>query len=127
MYVEDFKKLSLYQKSLDFYYAVYRFIDNNAMELSNEEKLKIRKMTVRIPVAIAAGIGQTNMKIRFKRLNMAKGLLEELKTMTSELLLKSRIEHEDDIELQYYYDQVIRLINSYFGWLSKNNKSKISI
>ena len=127
MYVEDFKKLSLYQKSLDFYYAVYRFIDNNAMELSNEEKLKIRKMTVRIPVAIAAGIGQMNMKIRFKRLNMAKGLLEELKTLTSELLLKSRIEHEDDIELQYYYDQVIRLINSYFGWLSKNNKSKISI
>ncbi|MEK5233475.1 four helix bundle protein [Lysinibacillus sp. FSL K6-0232] len=127
MYVEDFKKLSLYQNSLDFYYAVYRFIDNNAMELSNEEKLKIRKMTVRIPVAIAAGIGQMNMKIRFKRLNMAKGLLEELKTLTSELLLKSRIEHEDDIELQYYYDQVIRLINSYFGWLSKNNKSKISI
>lgn len=127
MYVENFKKLSLYQKSLDFYYAVYRFIDNNAMELSNEEKLKIRKMTVRIPVAIAAGIGQMNMKIRFKRLNMAKGLLEELKTLTSELLLKSRIEHEDDIELQYYYDQVIRLINSYFGWLSKNNKSKISI
>lgn len=97
------------------------------MELSNEEKLKIRKMTVRIPVAIAAGIGQTNMKIRFKRLNMAKGLLKELKTLTSELLLKSRIEHEDDIELQYYYDQVIRLINAYFGWLSKNNKSKISI
>jgi hypothetical protein len=96
------------------------------MELTSEEKLKIRKMVARIPVAIAAGIGQTNMKIRFKRLNTAKGLLVELEMLITELLRESRIKYENGIELSYYHGHVIRLMNSYFGWISKNNNPKIS-
>lgn len=124
MYVEDFRKLSLYQRSLECCYAVYRFIDNYAMELTSEEKFMIRKMASLIPAAVAAGIGQTNMKICFKRLNMAKGLLIELETLISELLRGERIKYEDSAELCYYQGHVIRLMNVYFGWLSKNNNPK---
>lgn len=119
VHVEDFRKLSLYQKSLDLCYAVYRFIENNAVVLKSEEELKIRKMAVRIPAAIAAGIGQTNMKIRFKSLNKAKGLLMELEVLMSKLVQVTEIKQAEYRKLQNYYGQLIRLMNGYFSWMSK--------
>jgi four helix bundle protein len=125
VHVEDFRKLSLYQKSLDLCYAVYRFIDKNAEELSDQEKLKIRKIAVRISAVIAGGIGQTNMKIRFKSLNKAKGLLMELEVLMSKLVRVTEIKQTEYRGLQDYYDQLIRLMNAYFSWMSKK-RIKIS-
>lgn len=120
MYVESFRKLDLYEKSHDLCFAVYRFVEEQAVQLNGEELLKVRRLATYVPAKIAKAIGQTNMKFRFKYLNEAKDALQTMKQVITQLLKKPGIKHEDVHEMDFYHDQVIKLMNAYFGWMSKS-------
>lgn len=120
MHVENFRKLRLYDKSLDLCFATYQFVQENQKKIDNVEAQKIRKLAITIPAWIAIAVGQTNMKVRFKLLNKAKDSLLELQKLVTELHEKLPIHYESGFILVCCQDELVKLLHAYFGWLSKN-------
>lgn len=120
--VEEFKKSALYLRSLDLHFEVNQFLKMKGDILDMNERRKLQKYATTAPRKIAHGMGQTNMKIRFKKLNEAKNSLLQL-----QLLLEGAIKRQGSKLAEYkkvedYSIQVLKLFNYYFGQLKRKKQ-----
>ncbi|WP_430789098.1 four helix bundle protein [Virgibacillus flavescens] len=119
MRVENFRKYTLYDRSLDLMIAIYRLIDNYALDPDDRQAKELYRCAIKIPKLIASGIGQTNMNVRIKRLNMAKEKLEYLQGAIRFYEKQRHIDNQYLDEIEDNRIQVIKLMNGYFGWLKE--------
>lgn len=123
MWVPDFRKNVLYQRSLDLAHEVYRTVEEDGGNIGETEAIQLRKRAVRITKKITHAIVQQNIKMKFKSLNEAKLELELLLKQTYKLCDKKRIDEFNGFNIDCYADQVIKLVNNHFGKYSKRVKS----
>ncbi|RTQ93693.1 four helix bundle protein [Lysinibacillus telephonicus] len=123
MWVPDFRKNALYQRSLDLAHEVYRTVEEDGENIEETEAIQLRKRVVRITKKITHAIVQQNIKMKFKSLNEAKLELELLLKQVYKLCDKKRIDEFNGFNIDYYADQVIKLTNHYFGKYRKEKPS----
>src|SRR5690606_6711087 len=122
--VENFRTFDVYNRSIDLSMAVKQIINGCKADLTEYEVGVLYKNAVIIPNKIAAAIGQVNMKVRFKKLNEAKSTVIQLQTIMLDLKRRKKIDEQLWQEVDEYSIQVMKLLNGYFGWISKS-KEKI--
>lgn len=119
--LENYRALTLYKRSLDLVLAVYQFVENHKDYLNKQEAHELRKTAISITMNIAFGIGQVNMKICFKQLNVAKDdLLPMIVSRTQNLIGKYQLNSWEGEMIDDYSTQVTKLIKAHLAWLSKN-------
>lgn len=123
MWVPNFRKSALYQRSLDLIYEVYRTVDEDCDKIGEVEAMLLRKRAVRITKKVTHALVEQNIKMKFKNLNEAKEELELLLNQVYKLCDKKRIDEFNGFNIDYYADQVIKLVNNHFGKYSKRVKS----
>ncbi|MEH7076218.1 hypothetical protein [Neobacillus drentensis] len=116
---EDFKKLALYSRSLDLHIAVNNFLRVYGATLNDTDQLNIRRLTTTVSRKIALAMGQTNIKICFKKLNEAKKSLLQLQSMLKEAVSRQERGNAEFLKIENYSIQVLKLFNYYFGQLKK--------
>lgn len=124
MRVENFRKYNLYDRSLDLMIAIYRLIDNYALDPDDRQAKELYRCAIKIPKLFASGIGQTNMNVRVKRFNKAKDKLDDLRVAIIFYKEQSHIDRRCLDEIEENRVQLLKLMNGYFGWLSKTKYSK---
>lgn len=115
MWVPDFRKSALYQRSLDLFHEVYRTTEENGESIGEIETMLLRKQVLRITKKITHSLVQQNIKIKFKNLNEAKMELELLLKQVYKFCDKKRIEEFNGFNIDFYADQVMKLLNFHFG------------
>ncbi|MEL4026675.1 four helix bundle protein [Lysinibacillus endophyticus] len=115
MKMRDFRKNALYQRSLDLAHEVYRTVEEDGENIGEIEALQLRKQAVRITKKITHAIVQQNIKMKFKNLNEAKMELELLLKQVYKFCDKKRIEEFNGFNIDFYADQVMKLLNFHFG------------
>lgn len=121
--VEDFRAFDLYDRSVDLTIAISQAIKVCQGNLLEKEIEVIRKKAVIVPSKIAAAISQVNFKVRFKKLNEAKGILIQLKSIMFELTKRKKIDESSWQTVNSCSIDVMKLINGYFRWLGNGNAS----
>ncbi|WP_097075069.1 four helix bundle protein [Ureibacillus xyleni] len=119
MWVPDFRKNALYQRSLDVAHEVYRTVEEDSRNIRESEAIQLRKRAVRITKKITHAIVQQNIKMKFKSLNEAKLELELLLKQIYKLCDKKRIDEFNGFNIDCYADQVMKLLNFHFGEYKK--------
>ncbi|WP_026673767.1 four helix bundle protein [Alkalihalobacterium bogoriense] len=119
MWIQEFRKSALYQRSLELCEMVYRI--TTEVDLSEQEQLLLRKKVVRISSKIAKGISQHNVNIRFRNFNEAKKELLQLVELLQRLLHQQKLNDAFYDKFKNQSDHVARLLNYFFGQM-KNNK-----
>ncbi|MEC1767501.1 four helix bundle protein [Schinkia azotoformans] len=115
MWVQDFRKNALYQRSLDLAHEVYRTVEIDGENIGEKEAIQLRKRAVRITKKITHAIVQQNIKMKFKSLNEAKLELEMLLKQVYKLYDKKRIDEFSGFNIDCCANQVMKLLNFYFG------------
>lgn len=121
--VENFHDFNLYQRSLDLVKDIYNATQNG--NLLKAEANLIRKKSVAISSLIASAIAQANMKVRFKRLNEAKGILIQIRLFMLELKIKNKIDSSTWGKIEKRTIEVMKLLNAFFGYMKKSKYRKI--
>lgn len=119
MWVPDFRKNALYQRSLDLAHEVYRTVEEDGENIEETEAIQLRKRAVRITKKITHAIVQQNIKIKFKNLNEAKAELELLLKQVYNLCERKWIDEFNGFNIDFYADQVMKLLNFHFGEYKK--------
>lgn len=114
MWYSDFRKSVLYQRSLDLFHEVYRTIEEDENKLSKKEANILRNRVLRITKKITQAIVQ-QMKMKYKSLNESKNELEILLNQIYQLCNIKMIDEWNGFIIDYYADQVMKLLNYYFG------------
>ena len=117
MWIRDFRKNTLYQRSLELCEIVYQLVKTE--RLNEEEKSKLRYRVVRISSKIAKGISQHNVNNRFRNFNEAKKELLQLVELLQRLLHQQKMNDAFYDKFKKQSDHVARILNFYFG-KSKN-------
>jgi hypothetical protein len=115
MWVPDFRKSALYQRSLDLAHEVYRTVEEDAENIGETDAMQLRKRAVQIMKKITHAIVQQNIKMKFKSLNEAKLELEMLLEQVYKLCDKKRIDEFSGFNIDCYANQVMKLLNFHFG------------
>ena len=115
MWVPDFRKSALYQRSLDLFHEVYRTTEENRESIGKIETMLLRKRAVRITKKIMHSLVQQNIKMKFKNLNEAKLELEMLLKQVYKLCNGKKIDEFNGFNIDFYADHVLKLINYNFG------------
>lgn len=122
MWVPDFRKSALYQRSLDLSHEIYRTIDEDCEKIGETEAMHLRKRAVRITKKITHSLVQQNIKMKYKNLNEAKLELKLLLKQVYKLCDSKKIDEFNGFNIDYYADQVIKLTNHYFGKYRKDDE-----
>lgn len=120
MWVPDFRKSALYQRSLDLSHEIYRTVDEDYEKIGEIEAMQLRKRAVQITKKITHSLIQQNIKMKYKNLNESKGELGSLLEQIYQLCNERKIEDWNGFIIDYYADQVMKLINYSFGKYKKN-------
>ncbi len=120
MYVEDFRKLQIYDKAVKLCFTTYYYIEENQLDWS--DALKLKKVATRIPVKIAKASAQTNMKLQFKLLNEAKDKILELNQLSVQINQNSLIKRTTECNIELHTNELIKMLNALFGRLSNQPK-----
>jgi len=124
MRIDNFRNYDLYRCSLDLTQSIYKLMDKENF-FSSHERREFHKIAIAVPKLIASGIGQSNMKIRFKQLNKMKDCLLELKHLSnSSHLIESKGYGYLLNEIENNRLQVLKLLHGYFGWLKRSKKKE---
>lgn len=115
MWVPNFRKNALYQRSLDLFHEVYHTIEEDGEKLDKKEAMILRNRVLRITKKITQAIVQQNMKMKYKRLNESKNELENLLDQIYQLCNIKMIDEWNGFIIDYYADHVMKLLNYYFG------------
>jgi|SRR5690625_542282 len=124
MKVNNFRNYELYRCSLDLTQSIYKLMDKEKF-FSSVERREFHKIAIFVPKLIASGIGQSNMKILFKRLNKVKDFLLELKNLSNLSHLKENKGYSYLLnEIENNRLKVWKLLHGYFGWLKRSKKKE---
>lgn len=115
MWVPDFRKSALYQRSLDLAHEVYRTVEEDAENIGETDAMQLRKRAVQIMKKITHAIVQQNIKMKFKSLNEAKLELEMLLKQVYKLCDQKRIDEFSGFNIDCCANQVMKLLNFHFG------------
>lgn len=120
MWVPDFRKSAVYQRSLNLSHEIYRTVDEDCEKIGETEAMQLRKRAVRITKKITHSLIQQNIKMKYKSLNEAKGELVNLLEQIYQLCTEGKIEDRNGFIIDYYADQVMKLLNYNFGKYKQN-------
>lgn len=119
MRVENFRNYWLYKQSLALMNAIYRLVDDDTFNPNNRQTKELYRCATKIPKLIASGVGQTNMNIRIKRFNEAKDILDVLWQTIRTYEKQYQIDRRYLDEIEENRIQVVKILNRYFGSLTK--------
>lgn len=120
--VEDFHRFHLYNRSIDLMQSIYWLVDSEGFEINDEQVEKAYQLAIDTPLQIASAIGQLNLKVRIKRLNEAKGNLNNLRTLLNQFQVLSHEQKDDLNNIEECRIQVLKLLNYYFRQLKSSNR-----
>jgi four helix bundle protein len=120
MIVEDFRKWQIYESSLDLMISIYALTDRYQLNPDVKQDKELYQLALKIPRLIASGIGQSNIKIRIKKLNEAKQSHEELLDLLNIYGGYSKIDYKYLDDIEHFRVKGLKLLNGYFGWLKKS-------
>lgn len=110
--VKNHKDLKVWKKSIKLVKLVYLltkgFPDSERFNLTSQ----IRRATVSIPTNIAEGFGRNHQKELIQFLNIARGSLAEVDTLSIICKELEYIEENNFIELSEYIDHISRMLTN---------------
>ncbi|WP_035178896.1 four helix bundle protein [Alkalihalobacterium bogoriense] len=109
MFVKDFRKLIVYQRSLTLVNRVYEMIKC----FPSEERYRLESQIVRAVTSISANIAESEqlyVKKRFSFLNNAIGSANEFKCWLDIALQQNYIDSDTFNELEEKADEIIRIL-----------------
>lgn len=115
----EFRKWKLYRQALRLSKAVADWQENHSPRLGGYESVRIRKKAVYVTKKVANIMVDHNVRSRYNKANQVKDALSEL----DHLLLRNGA-YKDDETLQNLKTDVRKLLNGYFGWLSRQKNKK---
>lgn len=121
-WVEDFRQSHLYNRSIDLFQSIYMLVDMIDFNINEEQVSKAYRIAVNIPILIALGIGQLNLKEEIKKFNKAKDTLMELRVLLDQFQNLTSDQEELLGNIENCRIQVVKLVNSYFGRLKSSSR-----
>jgi four helix bundle protein len=113
------RKLSLWQKSVDFIVELYKELKKFPPEEQFGIIVQMQRASVSIPSNIAEGAARKSRKEYLHFLYNARGSLSELDTQLEISLRLNYLTGEEYIRLQERVDEISRMLNGLISSLSK--------
>ncbi len=113
------RKLTLWQKSVDFIAELYKALKKFPSEERFGIIAQMQKASVSIPSNIAEGAARKSRKEYLQFLYNARGSLSELDTQLEISLRLNYLTSEEYIRLQDMLDEISRMLNGLISSLSK--------
>lgn len=101
--------------------SIYSLVDSVDFNINHKEANRAYQIAINIPLFIASGIGQLNMKVRIKKFNDVSDNLEDLTMLLNHFEDLSWDQREYLNNIEECRIQVVKLLNSYFGRLKISN------